>query len=103
MEVGMNKVNCWEFRNCGRQPGGENVEDLGLCAAATTSIMEGIHGGIKGGRACWIIVGTQCGLNGNETGDKHKRACVSCDFFNLVKVQEGMELQQSEGLLNLVR
>ena len=98
----MKKSNCWEFRNCGRQPGGENVGDLGLCAAATTSIMDGVHGGDKGGRACWIVVGTQCGHAPEMTPDKRKRACMSCDFYNMVKDQEGTNLKQAEELFHLI-
>ncbi len=98
----MKKANCWEFRNCGRQPGGENVEELGLCAAATNSIMEGVHDGEKGGRVCWIMVGTQCGQDAAASPDKRKRACMSCDFYNMVKQQEGANLRQAEELLNLI-
>ncbi len=28
------KTNCWEVKNCGRQPGGAKVGELGACPAA---------------------------------------------------------------------
>ena len=98
----MAKKNCLEFRNCGRQPGGENVGDLGLCAAATTEIMDGVHGGSKGGRACWIVVGTQCGHNAETDAQKRKSACMSCDFFNSVKKEEGANLKRADELFTLI-
>jgi len=27
------KLNCWEFKKCGRQPGGPKVAELGVCPA----------------------------------------------------------------------
>ena len=41
--------NCWEFKNCGRQPGGSNVNDLGLCPAATDTSSDGLNRGKNGG------------------------------------------------------
>jgi len=29
------KKNCWEFMKCGREPGGVNAIELGVCRAAT--------------------------------------------------------------------
>ncbi len=39
------KQNCWEFKNCGRQPGGHKVNELGLCSAATETKTNGINDG----------------------------------------------------------
>ncbi|GBD98556.1 hypothetical protein BMS3Abin07_00576 [bacterium BMS3Abin07] len=55
------KRNCWEFKGCGREPGGKNAEGLGVCPAATYERLDGIHRGKNGGRVCWIIAGTMCG------------------------------------------
>lgn len=54
--------NCWEVKKCGRQPGGSLVLDLGICPAALNSSLEGIHGGDKCGRACWVVAGTLCNM-----------------------------------------
>jgi hypothetical protein len=55
------KLNCWEFKKCGRQPGGENIEKLGLCPATTEARLDGVHNGNNAGRACWVVSGTLCG------------------------------------------
>ncbi len=56
----MMKLNCWEFKKCGREPGGAKVEELGVCPAATDCRLDGVHGGHSSGRACWVIAGTYC-------------------------------------------
>ena len=57
----LKKLNCWEFKQCGRQKGGENAGDLGVCPAATEEAADGLNCGKKGGRACWALAGTLCG------------------------------------------
>ena len=76
--------------NCGRQPGGDRVSELGHCPAATASGLHGIHSGINAGRCCWIISGTLCG--GQEQGDYKSKLseCKMCEFYNLVLRQESM-------------
>ena len=39
------KQNCWEFKGCGREPGGENIADCGICPASIEEKLDGIHGG----------------------------------------------------------
>ena len=39
------KLNCWEHKKCGRQPGGHRVQELGVCPAATNTELHGAHGG----------------------------------------------------------
>ena len=41
----MAKLNCWEFKKCGREAGGSKVGELGLCPAATTRAVDGVHDG----------------------------------------------------------
>ena len=45
MGNGTRKLNCWEFKNCGRQPEGFNVESMGLCPATTEEKLDGAHDG----------------------------------------------------------
>ena len=82
------KLNCWEFRKCGRQPGGQHIDDLGPCPVATYGALNGIHGGKNAGRACWVVSGSLCGgkLQGNE--DQKRAACWECAFFKEVKKEE---------------
>ncbi len=44
----MKRRNCWEVKKCGRQPGGEKVEELGVCPAAELSEYDGINQGTCG-------------------------------------------------------
>ena len=37
------KPNCWEHKKCGRQPGGKNTDDLGVCPAATDTSFDHIN------------------------------------------------------------
>jgi len=82
------KINCWEFKQCGREPGGEKVKELGVCPAAIAKGLDGVHGGICGGRACWSIAGTF--RNGKPQGTfAYNHACCShCEFFRLVVTEE---------------
>jgi len=83
------KKNCWEFTQCGREPGGANADDMGVCPAALDSEANGIHGGKNGGRICWAVAGTFC--KGERQGsfvDK-QLSCMNCDFFRQLKNEEG--------------
>ncbi len=82
------KLNCWEFKKCGRQPQGSKVNELGLCPAACEERLDGEHGGVCGGRACWVLAGTFCeGKVQGSFADKFK-SCEKCDFYNYVKNEE---------------
>ncbi|HJO94596.1 MAG TPA: hypothetical protein QF753_14455 [Victivallales bacterium] len=82
------KLNCWEFKKCGREPGGNKEQEYGVCPSALEIRTNGIHGGINGGRCCWAVTGTFCG--GKSQGsfaDKHEN-CNKCDFFKSVITDE---------------
>ena len=84
----MQKKNCWEFMKCGREPGGKNVKELGVCPATIEIRVDGIHDGKNAGRCCWAIAGTFC--KGKPQGtfvDKFKD-CMECDFFKIVSQEE---------------
>jgi hypothetical protein len=82
--------NCWEFKNCGREPGGDNAEQLGVCPAATDSSSNGLNGGKNGGRICWAIAGTLCDGAVQGTYAQKRLTCLSCDFFNVVEDEQGL-------------
>jgi len=50
----MPKVNCWEWKKCGRQKGGAKAAELGVCPAASAERVNGANCGLNGGRACWV-------------------------------------------------
>jgi hypothetical protein len=88
----MSKINCWEFKKCGRQPGGGRTEELGICPAAAGSNADGLHGGRNGGRVCWALAGTLCGGEIKGTFARKAGDCLRCDFFADVQKEEGREL-----------
>ena len=83
------RQNCWEYKGCGREPGGSSAESLGLCPAATETRLDGANGGKNGGRACWFVAGTFC--DGQPQGTFVAKAgdCLKCDFFEKVIREEG--------------
>ncbi len=82
-------MNCWEFKRCGRDPGGKLSTDLGVCPAAIQMKTDGVHHGAMGGRACWVIAGTICHGEVQGTFAVKLNTCFKCDFYNLVKREEG--------------
>ena len=97
------KQNCWQFKQCGREPGGKKAEELGVCPAATDTRLHGVHGGKNGGRACWVLVGTLCGGKVQGTFAQKYNNCELCDFFKSVKGEEEGTYELSIVLLNRLR
>ena len=89
-------VNCWEHKKCGRQPGGARIGELGVCPASTDCRADGINHGQNGGRACWALAGTLCGGKIQGTFATKLSNCLACDFYNLVKNEEGKSFQTSK-------
>ena len=83
------KQNCWEYKQCGREPGGERADALGICPAASDKSFHGINFGEYGGRVCWAVAGTFC--NGDLQGSfaEKRTSCITCDFFQQVQKEEG--------------
>ncbi len=92
------KLNCWEFKKCGREPGGENFL-LGSCPAAKEAALDGVHGGKNAGRACWIIAGTLCDGAVQGTFARKYEHCEKCDFYNRVWHEEKRNYLYSSVLL----
>ena len=85
-------INCWEFKKCGREPGGINANSEGVCPAAAEGRYSGINGGINGGRICWFVDDTRCD-NGPTHTFLHKfERCQSCDFYLKVQKQQARHL-----------
>ncbi len=87
----MYKINCWEIKKCGREPGGSKNQELGICPAATDTSCNSINSGKNAGRICWAVAGTFCG--GKVQGDFAQKSvsCMSCEVFKQVKAEEGAE------------
>ncbi|MCW5202694.1 hypothetical protein VU12_07115 [Desulfobulbus sp. US4] len=79
------KLNCWEFKECGREPNGKNVSEHGVCPVAVESRLDGVHGGRNGGRCCWLV---KYYLLKNNIFDECSCGfpkCLKCDFYCMVK------------------
>ena len=84
------RANCWEVRQCQREPGGEGARLFGPCQAATDAIFDGLNGGRNGGRICWAVPGTPCGLETLGARVPKFISCLGCDFFRRVYREEGL-------------
>lgn len=89
----MSKNNCWEVKKCGRQFGGPKTKELGVCPASTDESVDGMNNGKNGGRMCWIIAGTFCHGKVQGTFAEKRLSCMACDFFKLVKEEEGINFR----------
>lgn len=95
----MKKLNCWEHKRCGREPGGANVAELGLCPATTEIRLENVNGGKNGGRACWALTGTLCGNKLQGTFAGKLGDCQLCDFFQKVRQEENGIYMSTKAIL----
>ena len=95
----MAKQNCWEFKKCGRQPGGAKVAELGVCVASTDPRVTGVNSGKNGGRACWAIAGTLCGGKVQGAFASKLANCMQCEFYQLVGKEEGVNHESAKDIL----
>ena len=95
--------NCWEYENCGRESNGRNVEKLGVCPAAIETKLDGVHGGINAGRACWVVAGTLCGGNVQGIFAQKYLTCKECDFYQKVQQENYNDFEVSVSLLQKLR
>lgn len=63
-------MNCWEFKRCGREEGGQKADKLGICPAYPDK-----------GRDCARVVGTLCGGKVQGTFAEKLGNCMYCDFY----------------------
>jgi len=85
----MIKLNCWEIKECGREPNGKHAADLGVCPVTTDISSDGINGGKNAGRICWDVPHTLCEGKVHNNFSQKAFSCVSCDVFNRVRDEEG--------------
>ena len=99
----MSKKNCWDQKKCGREPLGAKTDELGVCPAATETSLDGIHGGKNAGRACWVIEGSMCGGRIQGTFAQKYANCTQCDFYQTIRQEEGLNMEMSIVLVNILR
>ena len=73
-------VNCWEVKKCGRTPGGDKADELGVCPAYPDS-----------GTRCWTVAGTFCGGEVQGTWADKQGGCLVCGFYKQAKASAGPE------------
>ncbi len=86
-------MNCWDFKNCGRHPGGAKVAEFGVCPAAVDKSHNGKNNGQNGGRFCWPLAGTLCGGKVQGSFASKMTNCSACEFFKQVKKEEGSDFK----------
>lgn len=99
----MSAVNCWQYKKCGREPGGLKALELGVCAASIEKRVSGINHGNNGGRACWAITGTLCGGKVQGTFASKLANCMQCEFYQLVGSEEGASHESAKDILAKLR
>jgi hypothetical protein len=99
----MAKLNCWEIKKCGRESGGAKVSLHGVCPVTREVRLQDTHGGKCAGRACWVVAGTLCGGQVQGTFAQKFENCTACDFYKLVKKEEGVRFELSATLLAKVK
>jgi len=98
----MERLNCWEFNKCGRQSGGSNVHEMGICPVTTEKKLDRVHGGTNAGRACWVVGGTLCNGKVQEAFAKKYFDCIECDFDKKVKDEEASFFRLSASLFMML-
>jgi hypothetical protein len=99
----MGKMNCWEFKKCGREVGGPKSAELGVCPAAKETRLDGVNGGRNGGRACWPVAGTLCGGKVQGTSAAKLGNCLKCEFYQKVSTEEGTGQTSAKDILAKLR
>lgn len=80
------KLNCWEFHNCGREPGGVLSDSLGVCPITQAFKYDGINDGKAAGRVCWSL---RDSLRQDSITCMQKNfPCHQCAFYRRVVHEE---------------
>ena len=66
----MTRMNCWEFKKCGREKGGVNEKEKGSCPAYP-----------EHGKHCARVVRTLCGGEVQGAFAMKLANCMNCDFY----------------------
>lgn len=64
------KVNCWEFKKCGKDTTGD-------CPAYP-----------KGGRVCYLVAGTLCGGKAQGAYAIKINNCRDCDYYHALVINK---------------
>ncbi len=95
-------MNCWEFQECGREPGGKKAREMGVCPVTVESSVSGINHGKNAGRSCWAVAGTLCGGDQQGTYAEKLGNCLQCDFYAFVRGQEREKFINTRKILDVL-
>ncbi len=101
----MKKLNCWEYKNCGKESNGDDsiFEEAGTCPASTELCTDGVNDGKNAGRACWAIAGTLCSEDVRSDCSRKIKSCLECDFYKQVQKEEGEMFVTGSELIEMVQ
>ena len=51
----MKKEHCWKFTKCGREPGGSNASELGVCNVSMCQVADGLLGKENNAKKCHYV------------------------------------------------
>lgn len=92
-------LNCWQVKQCGREPGGARAKELGVCPAVRGGRADQMNHGHNGGRVCYALTGTLCGGKVQGTFAMKLSSCLACDFYKQVVSEEGRSLVSTKDIL----
>lgn len=73
------------------------------CPVCKEDKLDGVHGGAKAGRACWVIPHTKCGGSTQGRFDSKFTLCIECDFYNRVREEEQGSFHSAAAILSILR
>jgi signal transduction histidine kinase len=77
-------TNCWEYVQCNFGPGSQHP-----CPVVKNKTSNGVNRGKNAGRICWTVPNTPCFIDPTHKYTVKREYCLSCDFFSLVRDEEG--------------
>ncbi len=83
------RENCWEYKDCGGSRNGVCQSAKDICPVLFETRLDGVYGGMNGGRACWMVEGTMCRRRMPASFFQRFKICKACDFYQAVRAEEG--------------
>jgi hypothetical protein len=99
----MKGQNCWEYMKCGKGLDKSEKPGNGVCPAVKEAKLDGLHGGINAGRACWVIAGTLCNNMVQGSFIQKLDSCLECDFYLMVMSEERPDFHNPGYILRKIR
>ncbi|MFH2036667.1 MAG: two-CW domain-containing protein [Candidatus Zixiibacteriota bacterium] len=91
------KLNCWEYHNCGMEPGGMFADiKNNPCPIPSLFKFDGINDGRGAGRYCWMIQDKTAGGNHEFICRNSNKSCCHCPFYIRVQNEEAEVVRQFE-------